>query len=1406
MKKSIPITPNRKVLNEFRELQIVFTFFVLVLITFPSNVYGQLQQPQIDSISVTQNGFPILSWFPNTDNTVGYVILNAIQHDQFFFWHNIDTVYGIENSSYVHQIDACDAQKFYRLYAINPYGIPFNSLWSDTLVTIHLNQLQYDPVSNLITLEWTEYKNMISELYGYQVLASMDGISYNLIGSTDPAVTSFVHTALLPNVQYSYKIRAINEDGTRASTSCVYTIKTTVSTIENLNVSMRTDGTGLVDIHFDLNGTGASYNLQIEASFDDGANYEPLSVNYLTGELIEVLPGTAKHIIWAGKDSHPETFSTQTRVRVIAISPFECGNLLLDNRDGQSYATVLIGEQCWMAENLNVGSIINSSQRQTNNAIQEKYCYDNDPENCNIFGGLYEWEEMMQYVPEEPNQGICPDGWRVPKNEDFCIMLTLLDPTVQCNLNNVWSGIDAGGKIKSTGTLQNGDGLWNEPNTGATNESGFTGLPSGLFGIWPESGFKYKNENFVFWTSTRNLSYAGRSWMWTTNYFRSDIVRDDFPWYNAFSVRCLKSNFTYPNQPPEQPFDPSPETGSANHPVSTTLTWSCSDPEGDPLTYDVYFGTDANPPLTVLSITAQTYTLAMLEYSTTYYWKIVAHDDQGNSTEGELWSFTTEDEWECGDSFVDDRDGNVYSTVQIGNQCWMAENLMYLPFVFPKYFTDNTAHLYYVYDYDGNDAAVAKTTANYQNYGALYNWPASLDACPHGWHLPNDQEWEIISVYLGGENIAGGKMKSTRTEPEPHPRWDNPNIGASNESGFSAFPGGSLAHFGVFYALGGGGGWWTATEASPTGSFDRGIGASDSSIGRHERTKADGFSVRCVWDEEVMSNQPPVSPSNPSPETGAINQTITPTLSWTCSDPENDPLTYDVYFGTDENPSLAVSGISDQTYTPATLEHSTTYYWKIVAHDDQENSTEGEMWSFTTIAPLAPLPDYVPLDGLVGWWPFVGNANDVSGNENHGIVTSAELTSDRYGLQNAAYLFEQSANSLIEFNIGDRIFNEFSMMFWVKPNRDVAVVGESNSCNGIIDVPMAYSQNWVTPAPHGLQSQLGVGISIGTNGVFTAEGATNIITGRLCKSQTITEFVNLTLVYRLDSAFLYLDGEKIRARSMYCTANSKFIDSTFIVGSTVLYSPSFDGIIDDVGLWNRALTHSEVIALYQGNQSFSCGDSFVDDRDGNVYSTVQIGGQCWMAENLNIGLLVNAPGNMLNNDTIEKHCYDNDIVNCHTYGGLYQWDEMMKYSTEEPNKGICPIGWHIPTNDDFCALVTLYDPSINCDQNGGLQGTDIGGILKSTGTLQGGDGLWESPNTGATNESGFSAIPSGVYCETFQNSFDWIGKEEVFWTSAHQAAGNNWSWRWSVNYSYASIVRDNFPRDNSYSVRCIKDN
>ena len=184
-----------------------------------------------------------------------------------------------------------------------------------------------------------------------------------------------------------------------------------------------------------------------------------------------------------------------------------------------------------------------------------------------------------------------------------------------------------------------------------------------------------------------------------------------------------------------------------------------------------------------------------------------------------------------------------------------------------------------------------------------------------------------------------------------------------------------------------------------------------------------------------------------------------------------------------------------------------------------------------------------------------------------------------------------------------------------------------------------------------------------------------------------------------------------------------------------------------------------------------------------------------MAENLNVGIRIDGIENQSNNGIIEKYCYDNTEANCDIYGGLYQWDEMMGYTTTACVQGNCPQGWHLPTDAEWCILEQTVDPTITCSSQY-WRGIDGGGKLKEAGTTH-----WSSPNTGATNSSRFTALPGG---SRFDNgSFNFI-TNDGFWSSSTEHSASS-AWTRNLHYHNASVNRVNLNKSDGFSVRCLRD-
>jgi uncharacterized protein (TIGR02145 family) len=310
-------------------------------------------------------------------------------------------------------------------------------------------------------------------------------------------------------------------------------------------------------------------------------------------------------------------------------------------------------------------------------------------------------------------------------------------------------------------------------------------------------------------------------------------------------ANSCKKNEENNNKAPIQPSLPTPSHNANNISTSPTLIWDSSDPDGDPVTYDVYFDTSTTPATKLSSNQTETsYKLATLDFSKDYYWKIVAKDDKNNTTDSPVWKFTTQNRPESETGTVTDYEGNVYKTVKISDQWWMAENLKStkyndgtsIPLI--KKLSEWIALSTPGYCWQINDTAFGNI------YGALYNFYAISTGklAPAGWHVPTDDEWTTLVTYLGGEDIAGGKLKEADIS-----HWSSPNVGATNQSGFSALPGGRR-NWEDFRYLGSAGIWWSASEYLNTNSWCYMMSFSHEGVGRFFTDKYIGNSVRCVKD------------------------------------------------------------------------------------------------------------------------------------------------------------------------------------------------------------------------------------------------------------------------------------------------------------------------------------------------------------------------------------------------------------------------------------------------------------------------------------------------------------------------------------------------------------------------------
>jgi uncharacterized protein (TIGR02145 family) len=639
-------------------------------------------------------------------------------------------------------------------------------------------------------------------------------------------------TGLAANTLYYVRAYATNSLGTSYGQQLSFTTQNGIITLTTAEVTEITATTAISGGEITNDGgspvtargvcLSTSQNPTIADSTTNDGSGNGVFVSSLTG----LLPDTLYYVrAWATNGIG--TFYGN-EISFTTLLPFlSCGDVV--SYGGQNYNTVLIGTQCWFKENLNVGTQIIGTSEQTDNSTIDKYCYDNQETNCDVNGGLYQWNEMMQYSTTPGNQGICPTGWHLPTDAEWT------------SLTNFLGGESvAGGKMKESGTTH-----WTPPNTGATNSSGFTGLPGGFY----YGGSFYDLGSWGgWWTSSE---YSSDAWYRDVDYNLGVVYRYYHNKTYSFSVRCVNDETTTSQlnvSPANQ--DVSATAGTTTFEVTSNTSWAVEENDSwlsvSPMngssngTLTVTFEANSSPESRIGQITITA----------------VGGEPVVNVTVTQVGA----PQWSCGQPIADIRDGKNYNTVQIGEQCWMAENLNVGTRIDgAQNQTDNEVIEKYCYD---------NNPTNCDIYGGLYQWNEMMDytassntnpsnrqgICPTSWHLPSDAEWCQLETYLDPTiscssfnwrgTDGGSKMKETGNL-----HWQSPNSGANNTSGFTALGAGvkhayqSFDQF-LIYTY-----WWSTTKWSDNiGAFVRSVQNDRNGIYRSYFNIDGAFSTRCLKD------------------------------------------------------------------------------------------------------------------------------------------------------------------------------------------------------------------------------------------------------------------------------------------------------------------------------------------------------------------------------------------------------------------------------------------------------------------------------------------------------------------------------------------------------------------------------
>jgi uncharacterized protein (TIGR02145 family) len=248
--------------------------------------------------------------------------------------------------------------------------------------------------------------------------------------------------------------------------------------------------------------------IKLKGGIPLGGTYSGPGVNSLTGIFTPATAGVGTHTItYTYTNAAMCSAFAHTHIINYPLSIVNCGNPITDIRDSKVYPTVQIGSQCWLASNLNYGTTIASSQDQRDNCVAEKYCYNDNSTNCTNYGGLYQWDELMQYDETPADQGFCPPAWHIPTENDWNTLFAIY-------INNAF----AGSPLKYSGY------------------SGFNALLSGARHI--NKGWDFQGFATFFWSSTP----LGSTKAWSYGINDPDPSVSIYPAsrVNAFSLRCLK--------------------------------------------------------------------------------------------------------------------------------------------------------------------------------------------------------------------------------------------------------------------------------------------------------------------------------------------------------------------------------------------------------------------------------------------------------------------------------------------------------------------------------------------------------------------------------------------------------------------------------------------------------------------------------------------------------------------------------------------------------------------------------------------------------------------------------------------------------------------------------------------------
>jgi hypothetical protein len=410
---------------------------------------------------------------------------------------------------------------------------------------------------------------------------------------------------------------------------------------------------------------------------------------------------------------------------------------------------------------------------------------------------------------------------------------------------------------------------------------------------------------------------------------------------------------TKTNNPPNKPSGPSPANGAISVSLTSALSWSCNDPDGDTLKYNVYLGTNSSAPLAASSLKTTSFKPTNLMPNTNYYWRVVANDSKGGETSSEWFGFSTIKtvtnippakpsnpspavgainvsltsalSWSCTDPNIGDTlKYNVY--LGTNSSAPLAASGLKVPSFHPTNLLPNTNYYWRIVANDGKGGETSSDWFGFSTIKTATNTPPTKPSNP--------------SPAVGATNVSlTSALSWSCTDPNSGDSLKYNVYFGTNSSAPLAASGLKVTSFRPVNML-------------PNTNYYWKVVAND---GKGGETSSDWFGF-----STIKSNTPPSKPSNPSPGIGATSVSLTSALSWNCTDPNGDVLKYNVYLGTNSTAPIVASGITVSSYKPTALLPNTNYYWKVVANDSKGGETSSDWFAFSTIKTTTNAPPNKP--------------------------------------------------------------------------------------------------------------------------------------------------------------------------------------------------------------------------------------------------------------------------------------------------------------------------------------------------------------------------------------------------------------------------------------------------------------